>query len=100
MQPNNNPTPDFQLPPTPGPVEPLPAGVVNPAAVPAGGPSAAVPSQPAAPEADILRQTIGRVQQILETSGNDPYNEVKAIERVKADYLRRRFGREIKVIDN
>lgn len=95
MQPSNNSAPDFQLPPTSGPSESLPGGVVNPAVVPA-----AMPLQPAAPEADILHQTIGRVQQILERDGADPYNEVKAIERVKADYLRRRFGREIKVIDN
>lgn len=108
MYPDNN-APDFQLP-SANPQQSIP---VNGSI---GQPEFAVPAAPVQPSGDsgqsfgvadknqtndvaLVKQTMAQLKETLQKTANDPYNQVKAVENLKAVYLQTRFGRSIKVAD-
>jgi len=90
--------------PTPGPTDagttPVPIGA--PAGVPATA-QAAPPSDPgptpqvAADNDRIEQEWVIKTKQILLATHNDPYEQARQLAALKADYMRKRYNKEIKL---
>lgn len=108
MNPQNQgqqPTPNLTLPA----VDPQQAQPVQqPApAQPAAQPPAQPASQPTevgtdspqiADDADLIeKEWVEKAKQLVEQTKNDPYQQNKAINKFKADYIKKRYNKDIKL---
>ncbi len=94
-----------ELPPVPAapaslpiPASPLP--VPDPAAVAQTQPQAAPLTDlpDVAEDNDLIEQEwVNKAKEIVERTRSDPHAQNKEINKVKADYIRKRYNREIKV---
>lgn len=119
MDPNTTPTnatPGLSLPPvqpaaTPAPVAPPQAdddatAVPAPAAAPAQ-PAQAAPAQQAtaddatpliADDADLIeKEWVEKAKQLVDQTKDDPYKQNKEINKFKADYIKKRYNKDIQL---
>ena len=66
---------------------------------PIAQPGAVSPNQAQMNDAAFVKQTVAQLKEIVQKTADDPYNQVRAVEQLKAAYLQTRFGRSIKVTD-
>ena len=114
-QPTPNPTPEGQpqpaaapetqplAPATPAAPSPAPAAPAAPAAdsqPPAASPA---PTQPAitgpaqAEDVDVIEKAwVDKAQQVVHAYREDPHAEENAVEDLQIDYLKKRYGKDIK----
>jgi len=87
MDPNSNdlvPLPSLSLPPTPA------ASTAPPAA--ASSPS------PIQDDDDVIEKDwVNKAKQIIEQTKNDPYKQAEELTLFKADYMKKRYNKIIKV---
>ena len=91
----------LQAPPLATATIPLPLPNAAAAIAPAGQ-AAAVPIQNAALLADddkdlIEKEWVEKAKQIVERTRDDPYKQSEALTVFKADYIKKRYGKTIKV---
>jgi hypothetical protein len=95
----------------PGPQQPDPAAAAADAAqvgiVPVADPSAAtptglaVPPPPTAQDADVIeKEWVDRAKKVVEQTRHDPHEQNKQLNIYKADYVQKRFKKDIKVANN
>lgn len=48
----------------------------------------------------IEKEWVDQANRIVEQTKNDPYNEEEAVEALQADYLKKRYGHEVKKPDS
>lgn len=116
-----NPTPEAPVNPSeavpqPLPPEVQPAGLASPAVAPAMPPVAtpapvALPVAPATPapvapvasgpqaaeDVDVIeKEWVDAAEQIVKKTAGDPHAEEEAIEDLQIDYLKKRYGKDVK----
>jgi hypothetical protein len=106
-QPNTSvpelPTPAEAVPAAPaaGPVEPAapPAPVALPVDPAPAAPAPVIPTEPPlqADDVDVIeKEWVDKAEQIVKQTEGDPYKEEEAIEDLQIDYLKQRYGKDIK----
>jgi len=80
---------------------PPPATVPQPIVPPATDEPSAVPDDddtpPIAGDVDLIEKTwVRKAKQVVDQTKDDPYNQNKQINRVKAGYVKKRYNKEIK----
>ena len=90
MDPDLHATPGLGLPPT-APMQGGPADA-GPALSPAGA--------PAAGSDEIDQEWVNKAKEIVERTKNDPFVQSKELNKVRADYLRTRYNKDIKVSED
>jgi len=82
---------------------PLPPVQVQPTAVPpavngqADEPTAADDMPLIADDVDVIEmEWVNKAKQIIKQTSNDPHAQEKAVEKLQSDYLKKRYGKEIK----
>ena len=83
---------------------PTSAPMADPAA-PAGDPVAAAVASAAIPaiadDVDLIeKEWVDKAKQIVERTKDDPYEQNEAMSKMKNDYLKKRYNRDIKMRDN
>lgn len=73
----------------------------DPAVASAGGASAGHSiAPPMAEDADLIeKEWVIKAKEIVESTRDDPYKQNKEISRFKADYMKKRYNKDIKVED-
>lgn len=84
------------------PVVPMPTVLLPPA--PPASQQATVPSDDnnpltAADEDLIEKEWVDRAKKVIAETKHDPYEQEKAVSRLQADYLNKRYGKTIKLQD-
>ncbi len=85
---------------------PMTSQAADPVGVPqpAGQASSAAPSIPMpqiADDADLIeKEWIVKAKQIVEQTAKDPYRQNKEMSKVKADYLKKRYNKDLKVAED
>src|SRR4051812_10650453 len=87
-----------------GPVQPVPPPVMPPITpIPGTGAPTPPPVQPGpdspaiADDVDVIeKEWVDQTSQIISATKNDPYTEENAIEGLQTDYLKKRYGKEVK----
>lgn len=89
-----------------GPVSGAPTSLpmTDPGAVPAADPVAAAVASAAVPiiadDVDLIeKEWVEKAKQIVESTKDDPYQQNEAMSQMKADYLKKRYNRDIKTRD-
>jgi hypothetical protein len=83
----------------------LPPQPPAPVALPGHQPAATAPSDDlqalAADDADLIeKEWVTRAKKIVDVTRNDPHQQNKQISRVKAEYIKKRYNKDIKVSDS
>ncbi|TAK88920.1 hypothetical protein EPO04_02300 [Patescibacteria group bacterium] len=101
--------------PTGGPTDPVARPVLpdvngatngnqggQPSAQPPAGPATPVAGAPAvAGDVDVIeKEWVDQANRIVEQTKQDPYTEEEAVEALQADYLKKRYGHEVKKPDS
>lgn len=105
MDPNSHETPGLGLPPLPA-VQgaPMPnAQAANDQ--PHSNPAASMPSVPPSDTSggssdDLDEEWVNKAKAIVERTKNDPFLESRELNKIKADYLKARHNRDIKVSED
>lgn len=84
--------------------QPLPAMPILPAPQMQAPPSQSVPanSNPimAADEEVIEKEWVDRAKKVVAQTKDDPYIQEREVSKLQADYLKKRYGKEIKVTED
>ena len=81
----------------PGPAAPI---ADQPPAAPAVDPSAVKSAPATADDLDIIEpEWIGKAQHVIAQTAGDPYVLANELNALKADYLKKRYGKEVKAGD-
>ncbi len=48
----------------------------------------------------IEKEWVEKAKQIVEQTAHDPHAQIQAINRVKVDYLKKRYNKDVKLIDD
>jgi len=110
MDPNSNQIPGVNLPPTTGgqAVSGVFAGATDPAAgnTPLSQQQAAAPAalpiqveEEAASDEELDQVWVNKAKDIVEQTRTDPFTQSNELNRVKAEYLKARFDKELNVGD-
>lgn len=97
----------------PAPAAPIPPAPVTPPAsaapTPAPAPSAATPPAASAPattgpviadDVDVIeKEWVDKAEQVVKANAEDPKKEEDAVEDLQIDYLKKRYGKDIKKLD-
>lgn len=86
---------------TPAPtLPPTPAAAATPAPAPPATPAASSPAVagPAtADDADVIEKDwVDKAAKVVHDTAHDPYKEEEAVEDLQIDYLKKRYGKDIK----
>jgi hypothetical protein len=65
-------------------------------------PQTVMPGNPhVAADADLIEKAwVDKAKQIVEQTKNDPYEQQKALSKFKADYIKKRYNKDVNVADN
>lgn len=78
--------------------QPDPGSIDVNSSVPAAISNVSVPSEAA--DSDLIeKEWVERAKQIVDHTKNDPHEQQKALSRMKADYMKKRYNKDIKVSD-
>lgn len=84
--------PPTQIPPAAVPL-PDPAAAVDP-----GGTTAVSATPAIADDSDLIeKEWVVKAKEIVEKTKHDPYLQTKEMSKVKADYLKKRYNKDLKV---
>ena len=92
--------PAFGIPPAIGAVPPMIAPAPQPPLPQAtGAPASAHPSAPAvADDLDLIeKEWVEKAKSIVANTRNDPYAQNQELNKFKADYMRKRYNKDIKI---
>lgn len=65
---------------------------------PSGQAITEIPLPPGAEDSDLIeKEWVERAKQIVEHTREDPYEQQRALSEMKADYLKKRYGKDIKL---
>lgn len=83
---------------SPMPNQPLTSGISNTtasqASITSGAPSIA-------DDTDLIeKEWVIKAKEIVERTKHDPYQQNKEVERIKADYLKKRYNKDVKVTED
>lgn len=84
----------------------LPGGINRPPSIPAQAPrplgsQGSVPTQTARADDLVLeKEYIAKAKLVVERTSNDPYLQTKEISKIKAEFLKRRYGKNLKMGDH
>lgn len=102
-------TPEHQEAPKGAPVEPVVAPVAAQPSLPVPNapvhPVAAAQPQddtnpPAASDIDLIeKEWVDKAKSIVKQTRNDPYAQEQEVSRLQADYIKKRYGKDIKTAD-
>ncbi len=93
----------LQPPAAQGPSGPLPAPLnvpePNPVAMPTqGSVPTPVPAPVIADDSDLIeKEWVQRAKQIVAATKDDPFKQNKELNRFKADYLKKRYNKDVKI---
>ncbi len=92
-------SPPLQIPQIPDvPAQQLPG--TAPAAAPAATTPTATPNPSIAADVDVIeKEWVDQANNIIEQTKDDPYVEEEAVEALQIDYLKKRYGHEVKKPD-
>lgn len=82
----------------PAPAAPAPPGNLadNSGVQPAATAEVSLPAE--AEDSDLIeREWVDRAKQIVEHTREDPYEQQRALSQMKADYLKKRYNKDIKI---
>jgi hypothetical protein len=84
--------------PAPAPIVPATPATVAPAAPVANTAATPTVTSPViADDVDVIeKEWVDAAQQIVEATAADPYQEEEAVENLQVDYLKKRYGKDIK----
>jgi hypothetical protein len=83
----------------PAPLPPLP--IQPPTATSSPVPQSAAGMPTIADDTDLIeKEWVVKAKEIVERTKHDPYQQNKEVERVKADYLKKRYNKDIKVTED
>ena len=84
---------------SPTSLPPMPSQPLVGAAVPPAQPAAGTPV--IADDTDLIeKEWVLKAKEIVERTKHDPYQQNKEVERMKADYLKKRYNKDIKVTED
>jgi len=94
-------SPSQGMPMLPAPTVQAPKPTVAPLAPPIHPlmPSDGNPST-ASDEEVIEKEWVDKAKKIITQTKDDPYKQEKEVSKLQADYLKKRYGKEIKVVEN
>jgi hypothetical protein len=98
-QPGTTPNPAAAMPPPVVPVDPAQAAAQAPAPQPGANPNpAAAPAMPAvAADVDVIeKEWVDKANDTINKTKDDPYREEEEVEALQIDYLKKRYGHEVK----
>lgn len=100
-------------PPVGAPAGPPPPPATSPAGPPPANPAppaanqSSTPAQPAvtgpnvAEDVDVIeKEWVDKAEHIIEKTKNDPHAEEEAVEALQVDYLKKRYGHNVKNTEN
>ncbi|HET7630275.1 MAG TPA: hypothetical protein VFK03_02780 [Candidatus Saccharimonadales bacterium] len=87
--------------PPPAVIQPLPP-IQQPTKTDAGQTAAPADDNPlTAGDDDLIeKEWVDKAKQIISETKDDPYAQEKAVNKLQADYLKKRYGRTVKLSDN
>lgn len=88
--------PPVPLPPMPAQpqISGAPTGDISDLTVAAGAPTIA-------DDTDLIeKEWVVKAKEIVERTKHDPYQQNKEVERIKADYLKKRFNKDVKITED
>jgi hypothetical protein len=63
-------------------------------------PGVVVTTPPVADDVDVIeKEWVDKAKQIVDKTKTDPHQQSREVNMLKADYLKKRYGKEIKVTD-
>lgn len=78
-----------------------PAAPQQPAAPSPATPVTEIPLPEEAEDSDLIeKEWVDRAKQIVEHTRDNPYEQQRALSEMKADYLKKRYGKDIKLHDS
>ena len=84
--------------PLPAPSQPIQAAAPAPAAPASAAATTANPGLVADDDNDLIeKEWVAKAKQIVERNRNDPYKQSEELTLFKADYMKKRYGKTIKV---
>lgn len=84
----------------PPPILPTPQMAPPPATTPAEPQSGTVSGPAIADDVDVIeKEWVDKAKTIVNTHKHDPYNQEKEASKLQADYLKKRYGKDVKVVD-
>ena len=97
MNPSSNDTPGINLPPPAAPAATSPA--VPSATPPTGDTSTTQPAKPpvSGDDDEIEKEWVNKVKEIVGRTRDDPYRQNVELTTLKADYMKQRYDKIIKV---
>lgn len=76
----------------------LPADNSQPVPLPQPVPSKQIPIPSEAEDSDLIeKEWVERAKEIVEHTKDDPYEQQKALSKMKADYMKKRYNKDIKI---
>lgn len=103
---NNLPSHQEQMIAAPPIVAPISQQSSNPVAVvdPAAQSTLSAPQQQSNPvvadDVDVIeKEWVDKAKKIVSATKDDPYNQEKQVSKLQADYLMKRYGKQIKTVD-
>jgi hypothetical protein len=88
-------TPDPQAPPPMPPLPPDPTSTVLPAGI-----TSAAGMPMIADDTDLIeKEWVEKAKQIVERTSHDPYLQSKELNKLKSDYLKKRYNKDLKLGD-
>lgn len=88
-------TPQTPPPPTPTIAQPLPASQVP--VTPPATPTVASQSPQIADDVDVIeKEWVDAAEQIVKDTRDDPFRQEEAVENLQIDYLKKRYGKDVK----
>lgn len=56
---------------------------------------------PVAEEVDVIeKEWVDKAKKVVSESRSDPYQQEKKVSKVRADYIKKRYGKEVQIIDD
>jgi hypothetical protein len=103
VAPEAAPSNSQSAPSSPAPSNPSVSGLVAPGAPISPQPGATQPAAhssaplPPADDVDVIeKEWVDQAEHIIDQTKNDPYTEEEAVEALQTDYLKKRYGHDVK----
>jgi hypothetical protein len=84
------------------PAQQMPIAGATTTSIPGGAPGPVPAATPAtADDTDLIeKEWVIKAKQIVEQTRDDPYRQNNEMHKIKAEYIKKRYNKEIKLVDN